>query len=240
MVLLRLGESGMEVLLLQRSPRSGFIPGAWVFPGGRLDPEDADPSVLSGVESSAAWETQDPGVPYEPESTSPAFWVAAVRETFEETGILVAPGSNTVPRGDLARARGRLLRREARFPELLKELGLGVDVRRQAYIGHWLTPECEPRRYETRFFAAAVGAREEVSTHQAEMVGHRWLTPDEALRRNRRGSFPMVLPTFFTLEELQSFETPARALDALQSRPIMPRLPRPERTQEGIRFRFPE
>lgn len=230
----------MEVLLLQRSPRSGFIPGAWVFPGGRVDPEDADPSVLSGVESPPDRAAHDSGEPDEPDSPSSPFWVAAVRETFEETGILVAPSSGTVPRENLARARGRLLRREARFPELLRELGLGIDVRSPVYIGHWLTPECEPRRYETRFFAAAVGGGEEVSTHPAEMVGHQWLTPGEALRRNRLGSFPLVLPTYFTLEELGSFGTPSQALDALRSRPVRPRLPLPERTEEGIRFRFSE
>ena len=244
LVLLGEGKTGLEVLLLERSHRSRFIPGAWVFPGGAVDQEDADPSILPRIHGITLESTEDRLRPRDPGPPAPAYWVAALRETFEETGILLhrsESGRNPAPsrqRDAQGLARSRLLAGEMSFKEVLESLDLTLDAGALEYTGHWLTPECEPRRYETRFFAAEIGRDALVSPFQAELVDARWITPAAALERNRQGGFPLVFPTLFTLEELEPFRTPREALDHLRQIPVPRRLPKLERTQGGISLRL--
>jgi 8-oxo-dGTP pyrophosphatase MutT (NUDIX family) len=176
-----------------------------------------------------------------------AFWVAAMREAFEETGILLCRGEKGAddpllqgnPEGReeiMARARYRLLAGDMTFHQVLVELNATLDASALAYVGHWLTPECEPRRYETRFFLAEAPSDVRVTPHEKELVEALWITPGDALARNREGTLPLVLPTLFTLEQLEPFRSPREAMRQLKARPIPRRLPRPERTQGGVRF----
>jgi 8-oxo-dGTP pyrophosphatase MutT (NUDIX family) len=271
LVLLRRGRGGnqeeeqLEVLLLKRSPRSGFIPGAWVFPGGTLDDDDGDPSLLPylhGLSPDQAQERFHLGNPRlnpadgakpasPPGPPAWAYWVAAIRETFEETGILLwnehgkrgpqQPGRKRpgLEEEDLiAEARARLLCGEGGFLGILDCLGLTLDAASLEYAGHWLTPECEPRRYETRFFVTEVDPEAPVTPYEKEMVEALWITPSQALAKNRKGDFPLVFPTLVTLEELRPFQTPGEALSFLRARPVPPRLPAPERAEGGVVFKL--
>lgn len=246
MVLLREEAGILEVLLLKRSPRSRFIPGAWVFPGGAVDPEDSEPVLfprLHGISYEAARDRLGP-----PDGGPPAlaYWVAALRETFEETGILLDRGMSGSGTPTLAEgagveggrvlARSQLLSGEMSFKEVLETLDATLDTEGMAYIGHWLTPECEPRRYETRFFLAQVRPDVRATPHEKELVEALWLTPGDALARNREGELPLVLPTLFTLEELEPFPTPRDAIQHLRRLPVPRRLPMPERSAKGVRF----
>jgi 8-oxo-dGTP pyrophosphatase MutT (NUDIX family) len=209
-----------------------------VFPGGRVDPEDADPELsplLHGVTDERAREilTME-----NREESALAYWVAAARETFEETGILISRGPAPTSTDALEVARANLLAGRQSFLEILKELGLELDLGALQYHGYWLTPECEPRRYETRFFLTEVDPEVTVAPYEREMVAERWLTPREAIGRNQEGTLPLVLPTLFTLQELIPFRTPQEALEKLGSRPVPRRLPVPERAEGGIRFRI--
>ena len=123
--------------------------------------------------------------------------------------------------------------------ETLEELRLTLDARTLVYSGHWLTPECEPRRYDTRFFMVEVHPEVPVRPHRREMTDHLWITPREALERNLTGEMPLVLPTLYTLEELDNFDTPGEALAHQAGKAVPRRLPVPERHGEGIRFTFP-
>jgi len=242
LILLGEGRTGLEVLLLKRSPRSGFIPGAWVFPGGTVDRADSDPGILPrihGITPESAQERLSPGE-FEPPAL--AFWVAALRETFEETGILLyrrlggeRPESSQQARAE-ALARSRLLAGEMSFKDVLETLDVSLDAGALEYNGHWITPECEPRRYETRFFTAEVKGNAQVAPHEKEMVDALWLTPADALTRNQEGTLPLVFPTLFTLEELEPFLTPREALEYLREKPVPRRLPKLERTEGGIGF----
>jgi 8-oxo-dGTP pyrophosphatase MutT (NUDIX family) len=243
LVLLRKGGDGLEVLLMKRSPRSGFIPGAWVFPGGTVDQEDGHPDLLARVDGISPETARDRLQPATPQPPALAYWVTAIRETFEETGILLGsrvrshrgPGS-VEELVSTASARSELLAGQTTFGEVLTLLGVTPDAGSLEYIGHWLTPECEPRRYETRFFAAEAEPDARAIPHQKEMVDAVWLAPRAALSRNRDGDFPLALPTLFTLEELAPFQTPAEALENLRGRPVPRRLPVPERAEGGVRF----
>ena len=239
--------AGLEVLLLRRVRSAGFVPGAWVFPGGRVDPDDAHPELLSrtqGLDPSTA--SQRLGLSEDARPPAIAYYLAAVREAFEETGLLVAADADGHPprsAGDDATVRAaqdELLTNESAFPSLLDELGLRIDGGRIAYVAHWITPEAEPRRYDTRFFAASLPQRGSVLFHRHEMSDALWLRPEEALLRRSEGELPMVFPTIRTLEALRDFDAPESALAYFRSKEIPTVLPRLVRTPDGVRIEVPE
>lgn len=247
-VLLREGsEDGLEVLLLRRVRSAGFVPGAWVFPGGRVDADDATPALverIEGVSPAAAAERLD--LPPDADPPALAYWIAALREAFEETGILVArdaegrPAPSARSSAEIRRLRNRLLEDEDLLPELLDRGGYRLDARSVAYIAHWITPEVEPRRYDTRFFAAVVDRRQEAAPHTGEMTEAVWLPPDEALSRHREGRLPMVFPTLRTLEDLATFGHPRDVLEEYTSRRIRTVLPTLVKTPTGVGLRIPD
>ena len=224
-VLIRDGAAGLEALLLKRHRSSGFVPGAYVFPGGRVDAADADAAALERIG----------GLPTPLRPDAP-YWLAAVREAFEETGVLIghraAAGSEVGARLD--QWRERLLSDEATLGDMLRELDLRLDLRRMIELAHWITPVAEPRRYDTRFFLAAPLGGAEARIDEREMTDAAWLTPAEGLRRFRAGELPMVFPTVHTLETLSEFRTATQALEALRGARIETHLPRLVRRPGGI------
>lgn len=247
LVLMRNGPDGLETLLLKRSPGVGFIPGAYVFPGGRVDPEDASPSLLPRLAGLTPQEADArlgmvEGVAGGDRRAAPpaaAFFVTAIRETFEETGILLgAPPAacRTIPRGAGGEIRAMLLDGRRSFLEVIDELGVDLDAGGLQFIAHWVTPEPEPRRYDTRFFAAEVPPDCPVEPDLREIEEALWLTPAEALIRNRAGVLPLVFPTLRTLEDLADFRQTREALDALRGRAVTRLLPRLARRAGGIQI----
>jgi|SRR5690606_8954289 8-oxo-dGTP pyrophosphatase MutT (NUDIX family) len=228
-VLLRDGPGGPEALLLRRNRSSGFVPGAYVFPGGRVDAADAEPRLLDRADG------LDDGA--DPE---PAYWMAAVRESFEEAGVLLARDRDGRPLPDagrdgaLAEWRRTLLDDRAVLADVLDGLDARLALDSVIYFAHWITPIAEPRRYDTRFFLAEFPDACEVCIDAREMTDALWLTPAEALERFRAGRLPMVFPTVATLESLAPFASTAEALDAFRRRPVAPILPRLVRTAEGV------
>jgi 8-oxo-dGTP pyrophosphatase MutT (NUDIX family) len=240
-VLLRQGGGGLEVLLLRRVRSAGFVPGAWVFPGGRVDADDASAALvarLRGITAEHAARRLGLGADADPPAL--AYYVAAIREAFEETGILVGLDTSgaTPPSAaqdpEVRRLRERLLEDEDAFPALLDRRGCRMDGAAVEYVAHWITPEAEPRRYDTRFFAAAVPSDAESLHHTLEMSDAVWLTPKEALERNRDGTLPMVFPTIETLASLEGFAAPGEALHSFRQRDIPRILPRLVKTPTGI------
>jgi 8-oxo-dGTP pyrophosphatase MutT (NUDIX family) len=245
-VLIREGTGGPEVLLLRRVRSSGFVPGAWVFPGGRVDREDAGPELvarLSGLSAEDAAARLGLSAGADPPAL--AYYIAAVREAFEETGILVGRGDAGAPRSaaedpEVRALRERVLEDEGSFPSVLDLLRSRIDGAAIEYIAHWITPQVEPRRYDTRFFAAAVPAGIESLHHTREMSDAVWITPADALRRNREGALPMVFPTIKTLAALEPFGSSRDALEDFRRRDVAPILPRLVMTPTGIRIELPE
>jgi len=238
-VLLREAPGGSEVLLLQRARSSGFVPGAWVFPGGRVDAEDADPRLMGrlgglGAEEAALRLGLSDAVP-----PAIAYYLASVREAFEETGLWPGPGGPDPGSPDVANAREALLAGSMAFPEVLEELDLQIPGRALEYIAHWITPVVEPRRYDTRFFAAVVEAGREARIDPREMTGALWLSPEEALERNLAGELPMVFPTLHTLRQLMGGAPPDALLQRFRGRPVPAVLPRLVRTSTGVSLRLP-
>jgi len=228
-VLLRDTAAGPEVLLVRRHHGSAFVPGAYVFPGGRVDGSDADPGLAARVRPL-------PG----PAGPELRFWIAAVRELFEETGVLLArdaagrpaPESGRDP--ELARWREELLADAATLADLLAAGTWTIDLTDSVVCAHWITPTVEPRRYDTRFFLARLPARREIATDPREMTDAVWLAPRTALERCRAGRLPMVFPTIRTLEAIAPFSSVDAALAAFRGRTIHPVLPTLVRTPDGV------
>lgn len=205
-------EHGMEVFMVQRHRKSGFMPSAWVFPGGRVDERDArsHPRVTGGARAIAR-------MGLEPRRGQ-AFLVAAVRETFEEAGVLVGKGS--LP----DHTRDPLAKGELQLGALLDEHGASIDLDQLAPWSWWVTPEQEPRRYDTRFLLAR--APMGTARHDdRETVDSAWVQPAVAVRQADAAAFPLAPPTWWTLKELSAFSTVAGAFAAVESRcqrPIQP------------------
>jgi 8-oxo-dGTP pyrophosphatase MutT (NUDIX family) len=227
-VLMRDGEYGLEVLLLRRSRTSGFVPGAYVFPGGRVDPADSDPRIFRDAAGA---------LPREP---APEYWAAALREVFEETGVLLAADAgggfvaDAVSDAGLEGLRVSLLEDRVSLLEVLEQRSLRPALDRLVYVAHWITPEVEPRRFDTRFFLAALPPGRTTTFEPREMSDAIWLAPAAALERFAAGTLPMVFPTVRTLESVAGFENVDAAFDALRGRSVRPLLPRLVRTPEGV------
>jgi len=252
-MILRDATEGLEVLLLKRSRSVGFVPGAYVFPGGRVDPIDAAHVLLAqthGLDREAAEDRLAPVNSAEAEFPAPvfrsgdqvpaiAYFTAALREAFEETGILLAhgPDGSTPPHANsrlIRDARAALEDGSAELPGLLKQLGYRLDMAALAYVAHWVTPLVEPRRYDTRFFAAIVPPDSEVVVDSGEIVRSLWARPEDALAAHRRGELPMIFPTVRTIEDIRTFTTATEVLEHYRSQPIPRWMPRLELRPEGV------
>ena len=244
-VVLREGAGGPEVLLLRRNRATGFVPGAWVFPGGRVDAADGEAALARrwvGLTPDGAAGRLGLGPDADPPAI--AYYGAAVREVFEETGLLAGvvedggrgPDQDTGAEAGAA-AREALLGEGVPFARVLKRLNARLDGAAIEYIAHWVTPVAEPRRYDTRFFAARVPRGATAVHDEREMTGAVWLTPRAALERHRGGRLPMIFPTIRTLEDLCDFATVEELLTHYRGRAIPRVQPEIVRTATGVALR---
>jgi 8-oxo-dGTP pyrophosphatase MutT (NUDIX family) len=225
-VLLRDGESGLEAYLLRRVASMAFAAGMHVFPGGRVDPADTTAHAHWFGTSPQAWSrvlSADPPLGH-------GLVCAAVRETFEESGVLLAGSAPDdvvdVSGPDWEAERVALLERRESLSTLLERRGLGLRADLLRPWAHWITPELEPRRYDTRFFVAALPAGQRTRHVGGEADATMWMTAADAVVRFDRGELPMMPPTISTLRELAEYTTAADVLAAADTRDIAPVLPR--------------
>ena len=227
-VLLRDTRDGIQAYLLRRVSSMAFAAGMHVFPGGSVDPRDLTlPESCWAGPPATAWArvlTAEPGL-------ARALVCAAVRETFEESGVVLAgPSANEVvtdATDDSWEAdRLALLDRSRSLNAVLtrRQLVLRADLLRP--WAHWITPEIEPRRFDTRFFIAALPTGQRTRHVGGEADRVEWLTPREALDRAVAGDVGLLPPTAFTLAELTGYQDVAAVLAAAEARDIRPMLPR--------------
>ena len=222
-LLVRDSADGPEVLLMRRHGRSGFAAGAWVFPGGVVDDGDRDLSLVDRLDGPTpmGW-AERLGVSDPAEAL--AFVLAAVREAFEETGILMARVADdaTNPGGlaSLEVARRALLADVVDMRQVIVTRSLRLAGDQLLYIAHWVTPEAEPRRYDTRFFLARAEPEAVCTPHEAEMAESVWLTARGALHYFETGSFKMLPPTVHTLRRLAGFKSVDEMFAALAEAPV--------------------
>jgi 8-oxo-dGTP pyrophosphatase MutT (NUDIX family) len=216
--------SAVDVFMLRRVPTMAFAPQMMVFPGGGVDPRDADPHLPWAGPSPAEWGR----VLIADEATARELVVAAVREVFEECGVLLAgPGADSVV-GDVSgpqwqAERSALLSREVSLAQMLIRRGLVLRSDLLSARAHWITPEFEPKRYDTRIFAALlpVGQIADDQTSEADHAG--WVDSARLLEDYAKGLALMLPPTVVCVEQVAAASSAAEFLAAeVRVAPIMP------------------
>ena len=210
----RAGDSGMQVYMLRRRPSMAFAPGAYVFPGGSVDAADDDEDIAWAGPDAAEWGRSLDA----PARLARALVCAAVRETFEESGVLLAGPAESGARPVLAAAgdegweadRQALLAGSLTLAELLRRRGLVLRSDLLRPWARWITPVTEERRYDTRFFAAALPEGQHARDVGGEADETAWMEPRAALAAASRGEIALFPPTAVTLGELRACgEVPA-------------------------------
>ena len=234
-MLVRDSVRGMEVLMLQRNFESAFVPGVHVFPGGTLDEEDESPALQAqcdGPDDAAA--SRMLGVA----KGGLAYWIAAIRELFEEAGMLLArdAAGDLISLADEEKAgRLRRARKDAEsgaltFGSILAAEGLRLAADRLNYFSRWITPEGAVRRYDTRFFYALAPEHQVAEHDNREAIAHEWARPADILARQARGDCKLRAPTRHTLDRFARFETAAALAASIPAVPetsaITPRVAR--------------
>lgn len=235
-VLLRDTAHGPEAYLLRRRATMAFAGGMYAYPGGGVDPRDAEAELGWAGPSPAEWgERLGLDAP-----TAQAVVCAAVRETFEEAGVLLGgPDADSVTEArDWTAERAALESHELSFADFLKAEGL---VLRSDLLGgwaRWVTPEFEERRYDTWFFVARLPAGQQAARDVGEADRTAWLAPAEAVRGHAEGRYGMLPPTVTVLRELLGCGTADEALAAAADRKVEPVLGRAELAGERITVRW--
>ena len=210
----------LQVFLQRRVTGMAFAGGMTVFPGGGVDAGDRpDPTLWRGPEP--AWWAQRFGCAPE---VAAALVTAAVRETYEECGVLLA-GMEGAAGGLPETARDDLVARRRTLPDVLAAAGLSLRADLLAPWSRWVTPEAEPRRYDAAFFVAGVPDGQEADARTTEAVEATWWSLRAALAAGERGELRLMPPTRHTLEEIAAYPDTAAVLEAARSRAVRTHLP---------------
>ena len=199
MIVARAGAAEPEIFMVRRHEQSSFG-AAYAFPGGVVDPEDAEVREfchgLTSVEANKRLGVEDDGLDY---------YCATVRELFEETGVLLADVSTLDE--DLVAVRDALNEGSLNWAEFVKQHELSLDCSDLYYISHWITPPILPKRYSTRFFLTTLPAGQNAVHCGGELTDSRWATATDMLAAGRRGDVKLHYPTIKTLECVARYKT---------------------------------
>lgn len=215
--------AGIEVFMEKRHLQSGFVGGAYVFPGGRVDPDDAiDPARCAGLDDATA--NRRLGLA----SGGLAHFVAAVRECFEEAGVLLAYDRTgaLLDFGDPAveehfkRVRDQLNSKTTTIQAIADQNDLRLATDRIAYWSHWITPLGEPRRFDTRFFVTRAPEGQVAAHDDWELTSSAWVTPASAIERALRREWMIIFPTLVNLKALARHPTADAAVAWAAAQPV--------------------
>jgi len=241
-------ERPYDVFLMRRHRNQVFMAGAYVFPGGRLDVADADPELAACIGGFSAADAkrllQETDLP---EATALGLFMAAIRETFEEAGVLLARDARgsvvdlSAPETAVRFSCYRLELHAGRLTlaDLVRREGLVFAPDLLIPYAHWITPEIESRRFNTRFFLARLPEGQAPVHDRMELTESFWMTPAFALAENEAGRIMLMPPTLKTIEELLSFSNTAPLFAAARSQRIRTILPEAFRTADGFGIRLP-
>jgi 8-oxo-dGTP pyrophosphatase MutT (NUDIX family) len=229
---------GLEVLMVQRHHQIDFVPGALVFPGGKTGAEDSDP----------AWSAHCDGFADDPAHV--ALRICAIREAFEESGVLIArradargPGRPLAAAADVAPIvplRQAIDKGEASFLRAVSGAGLVLALDALVRYAHWITPEGMPKRFDTHFYIAETPKDQAAACDGREAVDATWISPADALADNEAGRRKIIFPTRLNVELLAGSRTTAEAIAASRARAIVTVLPTIARENGAMMLRIPE
>ncbi len=232
-LLLRDGESGLEVFMVVRNYQIDFASGALVFPGGKVDPGDGAPTVFARCRSTAALDEE-----------ARALRVCGVREAFEECGVLLARAGadwvdpNAMP--DFDGLREAVHGNRMDMTGLLEAHDLSLDLDVLVPFAHWITPDMMPRRYDTHFFLARSPDHHAAAHDGSESIDSVWINPQAALAEAEEGRWTIIFPTRMNLMKLARSRTVEEALAQAAAEPVVTVKPWIEQTADGPLLRIPE
>ncbi|MDY6850937.1 MAG: hypothetical protein SV487_02515 [Thermodesulfobacteriota bacterium] len=248
-ILTRENKAGsFDIFLMRRHRDQTFMGNAFVFPGGRLDKADLEPGLADYAQGLSAGEARlklnEPDLSAE---KALGLFFAAVRETFEESGVLLAaPAVNGQAEfqyvetdGRFDSCRKKLHEREMSLKELAEKENLLYTLDLLTPYAHWITPEIESKRFNTRFLLARMPRRQVPIHDSIEMTESLWITPQEALTRHEAGGILLMPPTLKTVEELSEFSSSARLVAAAEARKPYPILPQVAPKGDGFVIKLP-
>ena len=206
----------LEVLMVKRSKRPPFG-NLYVFPGGKIDESDKDLNItnfcngLNDEQASIKLGINEGGLSY---------WVACVRECFEEVGILLAKKNNGqeldlngADKHKFDNYRRMLLENKISLLEICKKENLSLNLNNIEPFSHWITPEIEIKRFDTRFFIAYIPAKQTERHDGNELTDSVWISPKKALDRSLNGEMPMIMPTISNLQQCLEFDSGQKLLE---------------------------
>lgn len=219
---------GIEVFMVRRVIQSDFMPNVYVFPGGSVSQDDYAAETTEGVATPVASTQADP----EGRTTAgKGLRAAAIRELFEEAGILLAYCDGeilSIPEEQVAHFdsyRQAFQQRRGSLEEMARAENLMLATDRLGYFAHWITPEGMPKRFDTHFFITTAPAEQQAAHDRLETSEGLWIAPTEALARFERDEFPLVFATIYQLRELAAFESVGAALFHSTTQRVPTRIP---------------
>lgn len=243
-ILMREIPSGtLQVFLLKRHEASAFMGGNFVYPGGRMDPEDGDPGILSHCRDADQAVSSGAHSEDTPESDL-AYRICAIRELFEEAGVLLAysaSGENREINSNemFAAYRSSIQKKDISLGELARREKLLYGCDQLFYLDRWVTPEARNIRFDTRFYLAFCPGGQEASPDQTETVQGLWMSPLEALQANLKAEIALSPPALETLELLSPFDDRKSVLDFVKNRQPRTVLPILTKAVDGPVILFP-
>lgn len=224
-MLLRDGAQGLEVFMVVRHHQIDFASGALVFPGGKVDAQDSDPRVVARM---AGYEGATPG--------QSELRAAAIREAFEESGILLARGriDGALPAAQaLERWRGGLNDKSLKLGALLEDGDLHLSADHLVHYAHWITPDFMPKRFDTHFYLARV-PHEQVAAHDGhENVDSVWIRPRQVIADAQAGTRTVIFPTLSNVVKLAQYDSVQAAFEGTRRAPVVPIKPWTEKREDG-------
>ena len=232
--------------MVKRSSRLGFLGGAHVFPGGAVDDEDraeALEPLLEGFDAERAAHL----LSVDDHARARGHYVAAIRELFEEAGILLARRADSSWFDDVAERAGSPLAEQRRavaagrlpLARFLEERGLRAAADALCYFAHWITPAIERKRFDTRFFLARMPSRQEARHDRTESIEGEWVRPADGLERYGRRQIELVPPTICALDRLALHSCVAEALEAALTLEVVEVLPKIIMADSGVTILYP-
>jgi len=237
----------LEVFLLKRHEKSSFMGGNFVYPGGRVDRDDGSLESCSLSKGITFEEAQKIlGGTFSPEESF-AYWIAGIRELFEEAGILLTYDQsgnlfqfkNRDEQERFLNYRNSLHQGKMTICQMVQKEKLFLALDQLHYYAHWITPEARSERFDTRFFLAHYPLGQEASHDQEETTAGIWITPRKALEENLKGEVILSPPTLKTLEDLSRFKTIDKVFNSQKTKDIRPILPILTKISSGPIIIFP-
>ena len=196
-----------EIFMVKRSSRSTFG-SLYVFPGGKLDPEDSENDLypycegMNNEEASKQLGIKDNGL---------SFWIACIRECFEEVGVLLTNPDDSILQDTykLTKLRKELNNKEITFKEICVSESLRLRTKNIVPCAHWITPDIETKRFDTRFFLAKVDIKQLARHDGFELTESTWIKPQDALKKLEKGKMNMIIPTIENIKACLLYTSPS-------------------------------